>query len=115
MHIYMTLQAVREFFQNYFTMRLTMAFLALWNIFVLGMMALCTGYLPVLAGRSLYFVIDRGMTGAAYLVLHRVRIDDFERRMDRVASQTILYCLLLRMGLVTFHARWNKAVLCMVT
>jgi hypothetical protein len=43
------LQAVRELLEHYFTMRLAVAFLALRNIFVFGMVAFHAGYLTVLA------------------------------------------------------------------
>jgi hypothetical protein len=47
MHINMALQAVRELLQYDVTMRLAMAFLALWHKLMLGMMAFYAGNLAM--------------------------------------------------------------------
>ena len=90
MYINMALQTVREFLEYHLTVRLTMAFLALRNVFMLGMVAFCAGYLSVLAGSSFYLVINRRMTSSAYFILYRISITDLERRVYGMTGQSNL-------------------------
>jgi len=79
MDINMALETVGELLEHYFTMRLTMAFLTLRNIFVLVMMAFYARNLTMFACRCLYFVIGLSMTAAANFIPYSITISDLER------------------------------------
>ena len=89
MDIAMTCKTVRELFQDYFTVRLSMAFLALRYILVFRMTG-STCYRSVFACTVAQFVIYSLMTTAAYIIRDRLRIADIQRHMNGMAYHAFL-------------------------
>lgn len=114
MYVYVALQAVRELLKHYFAMRLTMAFLTLWNVFM-SRMALCARYLPVSALRILYLLVFLSMTGGADFVLCGIGVRYLERLMHGMACQTFFHGLPLAMWLMAFHTGRNVSMFVMMT
>ena len=89
MYIHVTCKAVREFLEHHFPVRLSVAFLALRHISVLGV-AGCTSDLSVFAQACGQFAVYSAVASAAYFVGDCLRIGNDERGVDRMACETRL-------------------------
>ena len=106
----MALEAVRELLEHYLSVRLAVAILALRNISVLRM-AFCTGNLTMLTGRCTDFVVYLAVATTAYRILGSLRILYLQRVVCRMAGQTFLNSLPLRVRFMAFHAARDISVL----
>lgn len=102
MNIDMALQTIGKFLEHCVSMRFCMAFLAFWNISVLGM-AFCARYLTVSAQGRLDFIVSRAVASAANSIPCCFRISDLEGRMNRMAGQTLFYGLICSVRLMALH------------
>lgn len=110
MNVDVALQAIREFLEHDFTVRLPVTFLALRDVPVLRM-AFRARDLTVLARGGADLLIDLSVASAAHVVFRRIRIFDFQRIVRRVADQALFVLLSLRVRLVALHASRDISVL----
>ena len=85
----MTCETVREFFQHYFPMGLSMTFLALWYILMFRM-AGSTCYLSMFTGTVAQLVVYRLVAAPADIVRDCLWITDTQWHMYRMADHAFL-------------------------